>query len=66
MPPRLDRVDDSIRVLPEQISFRRSFWYVVHEDYAKLERIKVVSEAMIQQMRKTIKQAEAQAEVALT
>ena len=39
------------KVLPEQISFTRSFWYVVHEDYAKLERVRVVSEAIIESIR---------------
>jgi len=48
-----------VPVLPEQISFSRSFWYIVHEDYAKLERIKTVSEAIIQHMRKKIRTAEA-------
>ncbi len=35
------------KVLPEQISFARSFWFVVHEDYANLERVRVVSDAII-------------------
>ncbi|MFK5980561.1 MAG: LysR family transcriptional regulator [Rhizobiaceae bacterium] len=48
-----------VPVLPEQISFARSFWYIVHEDYAKLERIKTVSDAIIQHMRKKIRTAEA-------
>ena len=39
------------KVLPDQISFTRSFWYVVHEDYAKLERVKVVSDAIIEGIR---------------
>lgn len=39
------------KVLPEAISFTRSFWYVVHEDYAKLERVKVVSNAIIESIR---------------
>ena len=47
------------KVLPDQISFKRSYWYVVHEDYAKLERIKVVSEAMRLEIRTKIRQAEA-------
>ena len=48
-----------VRVLPDEISFSRSFWYIVHEDYAKLERIKTVSDAIIQHMRKKIRTAEA-------
>ncbi len=39
------------KVLPDEISFTRSFWYVVHEDYAKLERVRVVSDAIIDSIR---------------
>ncbi|MEM7464667.1 MAG: LysR family transcriptional regulator [Pseudomonadota bacterium] len=46
--------DQLVRVLPDEISFTRSFWFIVHEDYAKLERIRVVSDAIIQHMRKKI------------
>ena len=44
-----------VKVLPEEISFTRTFWYIVHEDYAKLQRIKVVSDAMIEGIRKRLK-----------
>lgn len=44
-----------VKVLPEEISFTRTFWYVVHEDYAKLQRIKVVSDAMISHMQKRLR-----------
>ncbi len=40
-----------VKVLPEQISFTRAFWFIVHEDMAKLERIRVVSEAIVDGMR---------------
>jgi hypothetical protein len=40
--------------LPEKISFTRAFWFIVHEDYARLERIRIVSEAIIQHMRRRI------------
>ena len=40
-----------VRILPDQISFTRTFWYIVHEDYAKSHRIKVVSEAMIEHIK---------------
>ena len=43
-----------IKVLPQTISFTRSFWFIVHEDYAKLERIKVVSDAIINGIRREI------------
>ena len=42
------------RVLPDEISFTRAFWYIVHEDYAKLHRIKVVSDLLIEQVRKRV------------
>jgi len=42
------------KVLPETISFTRTFWFIVHEDYAKLERVRVVSEAMIDDIRKKL------------
>jgi DNA-binding transcriptional LysR family regulator len=43
-----------VKVLPEKISFTRAFWFIVHEDYARLERIRVVSDAIIQHMRRKI------------
>jgi len=43
------------RVLPDEISFTRTFWYIVHEDYAKLQRIKVVSDKIIEHIRKRLK-----------
>jgi len=44
------------RVLPKDISFTRTFWYIVHEDYAKLQRIKVVSDKIIEHIRTKLKQ----------
>ena len=46
-----EHYDTLQKVLPEKISFTRSFWYVVHEDYAKLERVRVVSDAVIESIR---------------
>ena len=43
-----------VKVLPEEISFTRSFWYIVHEDYAKLQRIRVVSDFMVEFIRKRL------------
>ncbi|MCU0791070.1 MAG: LysR family transcriptional regulator [Nitratireductor sp.] len=42
------------KVLPGQVSFTRSFWFIVHEDYARLERIRVVGEAVVEHMRKRL------------
>ena len=39
------------KVLPERISFTRSFWFIVHEDYARLERIRIISDAIVEGMR---------------
>ena len=43
-----------VRVLPEEVSFTRSFWFIVHEDYARLERIRRVSDAIVEGMRKKL------------
>ena len=43
-----------VKVLPEAISFTRTFWYIVHEDYSKLHRIRVVSDALIDHVRRRI------------
>ena len=42
------------RLLPDEISFNRSFYFIVHEDYAKLERIRLVSDAIIEGMKAKI------------
>ena len=44
-----------VRVLPDEISFTRTFWYIVHEDYAKLQRIRIVSDAIIESIRKRLR-----------
>jgi len=44
-----------VRVLPDEISFNRSFWFVVHEDYAQLERIRVCAAALIEGIRDAFK-----------
>ena len=44
------------KILPEEISFTRTFWYIVHEDYAKLHRIRVVSDALIEHVRRKVKE----------
>lgn len=43
-----------VKVLREEISFNRSFWFVVHEDYAQLERIRVCSSLIIERMRNSL------------
>ncbi len=43
--------DSLVRILPEKISFKRSFWLVVHEDYAQLERIRLCSKAVVERIR---------------
>nr|WP_306266897.1 LysR family transcriptional regulator [Pararhizobium sp. IMCC3301] len=42
-------------VLPQKVSFTRSFWGVVHEDYAQIERIRVCSAAIIEHMREVLR-----------
>ncbi|MGH1417725.1 MAG: LysR family transcriptional regulator [Hyphomicrobiaceae bacterium] len=46
-----ERHEDLVKVLPEKISFKRSFWMIVHEDYAKLERIRTCSSTVVQHLR---------------
>ena len=43
-----------VKVLPDEISFTRTFWYIVHEDYAKSQRIRIVSDAMIEHIRRKL------------
>jgi len=43
-----------VRVLGETVVFRRSFWLVVHEDYARLERIMAVSDAITAHVRRRL------------
>ena len=43
-----------VRVLPDEVSFTRAFWFIVHEDYARLERIRVVSDAIVDHMRRRL------------
>ena len=42
------------KVLEKEISFTRSFYFIVHEDYARLERIRVVSDAIVNEMRRKL------------
>lgn len=42
------------KVLPEKIHFTRSFYFIVHEDYARLERIRIVSDAIVDEMRRKL------------
>lgn len=39
------------RLLPQEVSFTRTFWSVVHEDYADIERIRICSNAIVAHMR---------------
>lgn len=43
-----------VKVLPGRVSFTRAFWFIVHEDYARLERIRVVSDAIVEHMRRRL------------
>jgi len=49
--------EELVKVLPDEIYFQRSFWYIVHEDYAKLQRIKIVSDALIKHVQQALKVA---------
>lgn len=43
------------KILPDEISFKRSFWFIVHEDYAQLERIRVCAAALIKGMQSELR-----------
>jgi DNA-binding transcriptional LysR family regulator len=43
-----------VKVLPDAVRFTRSFWFIVHEDYARLERIRVVGDAVVEHMRRKL------------
>jgi DNA-binding transcriptional LysR family regulator len=43
-----------VKVLPDEVSFTRSFWCIVHEDQARLERIRVVGDAVVEGMRRRL------------
>lgn len=46
--------DTLVKVLPEKIAFTRTFWLVVHEDYANLQRIRIVTDTIINHMRRQL------------
>lgn len=50
-----ERHPDLQRVLAKEISFTRTFWSVVHEDYAEVERIRVCVTEIVEHMRRRLK-----------
>jgi len=50
-----ERHPDLQRVLPNEVSFTRTFWSVVHEDYAEVERIRVCVAEIVEHMRRRLK-----------
>lgn len=46
-----ERHADLVPVLPDEISFTRTFWSVVHQDYAEIERIRICTNAIVSHMR---------------
>ncbi len=46
---------DLQRVLPAEVSFTRSFWLIVQEDYADIERIRLVSSSIVKHMRESLR-----------
>lgn len=45
-----------IKVLPIDISLTRTFWYVVQDDYAQLERVRVCAKFFIEKIRTSLRQ----------
>lgn len=50
-----ERYDNLVRVLEEDVAFTRTFWLIVHEDYASIERIRVCSSWIVKRMREMLK-----------
>lgn len=50
-----ERYDKLVRVLENKISFTKSFWLIVHEDYAAIERIRTCSSLVVKRMRELLK-----------
>jgi DNA-binding transcriptional LysR family regulator len=53
-----DRYDNLVKVLEKEISFTRSFWLIVHEDYASIERVRLCSSLIVSRMRELLKKQE--------
>lgn len=47
--------DELVPVLKKEISFTRSFWLAVHEDYAQLERIRMPIDLIVEHMKTALK-----------
>ncbi|MDA7945922.1 MAG: LysR family transcriptional regulator [Hyphomicrobiaceae bacterium] len=50
-----ERYDNLVRVLEKEVAFTRTFWLIVHEDYAPIERIRVCSSWIVKRMREMLK-----------
>ena len=50
-----ERYDNLVRVLERDVSFTRTFWLIVHEDYASIERIRVCSSLIVKRMRELLR-----------
>ncbi|MHA1164832.1 MAG: LysR family transcriptional regulator [Alphaproteobacteria bacterium] len=50
-----DYYDNLVKILDKKISFTRTFWLIVHEDYASIERIRVCSSFIVKRMRELLK-----------
>jgi DNA-binding transcriptional LysR family regulator len=48
------RHDSLVKVLPQSVRFTRSFWLVVQEDYARLGRIRTVSDVLTASIRQKL------------
>jgi DNA-binding transcriptional LysR family regulator len=53
--------DDLVRILPDDIALTRTFWYLVHEDYAQLERIRSCAKVLCDGIRDALQHETANA-----
>lgn len=47
--------NELIPILKDEISVTRSFWLIVHEDYAQLDRIRLCMDAIVEHMKITLR-----------
>lgn len=50
-----ERHPELIQILPDQITFTRSFWLIVQEDYAEIEPIRLASSSIVKHMRESLR-----------
>jgi len=50
-----ERYENLVRLLENEISFTKSFWLIVHEDYADIEHVRTCASLVVKRMRALLK-----------